>query len=515
MSDYRQDDSKTLLVICGRREKVSSKSKEIQDSSSCTADVDADAELKNEGDEMVERVNNLFLLPNPSSVAECIGGGGGGGRTMRPTESDEVENLEDRVCDSDGNAAAHSVKNINSLTLQHGENDLARCFDSTNENSGEKSEENNLTQEEEENQKGRDSSDDHAKNISKSEPGSDDEEEDLYENDTTVEPLEVEDHSSEFGCLELQTLWLDNVNLTDQVAAVLLQSLTRLRDINLSDTDICNPWRLLDHSQSTHLKHLEDLDVKSTALSRTALQLIPKFHPYLHKLSISSTTLPPPIYANIAQLTGLAELELIGGQFYPCEPGEIFIKGILPAVSGVGQHLHSLNLTYFAHVIFNEIVLSCPRIRYLDLSHTNIFISYPCPPIGKHCPNLTTLNLGFASIEAKDASLQLVSEDKVTQQMIGEPPVLEELQLCGLVISDEGMESMYQGAEYPLQVLNVSRCKMLTIAGVQHVWKKCPFLTKINITHCRMITLAAYKEFEKNCIEARPIFGVEGCIEWK
>lgn len=369
------------------------------------------------------------------------------------------------------------------------------------------------TREEEENQRGRDLSPDgsDAESHKAKRTGEDD----IYEDDSSVCPIEVEDHSSDFGCLELETLWLENVNLTDQVAAVLLQTLHHLRDINLSDTDICNPWRLIDTSQASHLRYLEDLDVKSTALSRTALQMIPKFHPDLRKLSISSTTLPPPTYGTVAKLSGIAELELIGGQFYPCEPEEIFTDGIVPAVNGVGEHLQYLNLTYFAHVKFSEIILSCPRIRHLDLSHTDIFVTYPCPSVGEHCPNLASLNLGYAHIEARDSSMSPVPENKVIEKMIGQPPVLEELHLDGLIVSDEGIKTMYQGKEYPLTVLNVSRCKMLTISGIKHLWNKCPFLMHIDITHCREVSFADYRKFEEECKEARPIFKLEGTLKWK
>ena len=498
LSDYRVDDPKCLLVLCGR--KVISKSP--------LSPVCSNSETKQQGflvgeikdvlnsdlsrtvdDELVDRVNDILL--HDDHISEV--------------DANEVRQHGERACNDGGSnngsggTSACDVKDIDAeygLALEHNS--------SVPSNVDEEDDVLERDHKEEENQRGRElSSDDGDLN-----------DDDFYENDSQVLPLEVEDHSAEFGCLELETLWLENINLTDQVAAVLFQNLLRLRDINLSDTDICNPWRLLDPSNSSHLNYLQDLDVKSTALSRTALQMIPKFHPDLQRLSISSTTLPPPTYSNIAQLKGIAELELIGGQFYPCEPEVIFVEGINPAVSGVGEHLQSLNLTYFAHVKFSEIVLNCPRIQHLDLSYTDIFISYPCPPIGQHCPNLTSLNMGYAQITAKDASLQPVSEDKVTQQMIGEPPVLEELHLCGLVISDEGIENMYRSAEYPLRILNVSRCKQLTISGIEHLWRKCPFLTSIDITHCKKITHNTYKTFEKTCKE-RPFFRMEGTIQWK
>lgn len=369
------------------------------------------------------------------------------------------------------------------------------------------------TREEEANQRGKNVSGNGSEAESDTEAVNGDE---IYEDDSSIWPLEVEDYGGDVGCLELDTLWLENVNLTDQVAAVLLQTLLHLRDINLSGTDICNPWRLIDRPCSKHFKHLEDLDVKSTALSRSALQLIPEFHPDLRKLSISSTTLPPPTYKNITKLSGLGDLQLIGGQFYPCEADDIFANGILPAVNGVGRHLESLNLTFFAHVELSKIALSCPVIRHLDLSRTDIFITYPCSPLGQHCPNLTSLNLSHAHVEARDPStMRIVSEDVAIQQIIGEPRMLEELHLCGLTISSEGVRTMFCGTKYPLKFIDISFCKMLTIAGVRHMWKVCPVLTRIDMTHCKDISVSDCNSFAEHCNETRPVFRTEGTLNWR
>lgn len=346
-------------------------------------------------------------------------------------------------------------------------------------------------------------------------------EEDLYEDDVPMSPLVVDDHSAEFGCLSLETLWLDNVNITDPVAAVLMQNLPRLRDLNLSDTDICNPWRLLKPSQSSHLRLLCHLDVKSTALSRTALEMVPKFHPDLQKFSISSTTLPPHTYANIGRLTGVADLELIGGQFYPCEPEEIFQQGIAPAVCGIGKHLCSLNLTYFAHIEFEVIVLNCPKIEQLDLSFTGISLTYPCASLGACCPYLTTLNLAYCHIDAKEKKQHEnhdppeISQERVLECMIGQPPNLEELHLNGLSVPDAAVKGIFPGLSHPLRTLDISRCKLITIAGVVHIWERCPHMQLVNMTNCKAITLADYQRFEVRCFKERPRFRVEGRIEWK
>lgn len=515
LSDYRLEDPKTLLVLCGRvavsRPEHSAHATGSNSAShlpSCVGKkVNGQQSLLNsdskgemvENDELMERVTNMLVLDEMSGQ-NCACG-------AAQQQSDDSVTV--------GGAGVCNVRNAITKYMTAQSNDSDASVSSNMENAVsrwvEDEGDHSLTWEEEENRAAQPDDSEADKNQ---DVGSD-YEEDLYEDDSVVCPLEVEDCSNEFGCLELETLWLENINLTDQVAAVLMGTLLHLRDINLSDTDICNPWRLLDNSQSVHLRYLADLDVKSTALSRTALQMIPKFHPDLQKLSISSTTLPPPTYTHIAKLSGIAELELIGGQFYPCEPEEIFTDGIFPAVSGVGEHLQSLNLTYFAHVEFSKVILSCPAIRHLDLSRTDIFVTFPCPSVGKHCPNLTSLNLGYAHIEAMDDSMQLIPEDKVTCQMIGEPPVLEELHLCGLTVSDEGIRTMYPGVEYPLTFLDVSRCKMLTIAGIQHLWKKCPFLRCIDMTHCKEIALADYKAFDEECKETRPIFKLEGTVEWK
>ena len=356
-------------------------------------------------------------------------------------------------------------------------------------------------------------------NVEASDNGeSGDSDEDLYENDSPVTPLNVEDHSSEYGCLELETLWLDNVNLTDPVAAVLLQSLPRLRDLNLSDTDICNPWRLLDSTQSTHLRLLMHLNVKSTALSRTALELIPKFHPDLQQFSISSTTLPPHTYTNIGKLTGVADLELIGGQFYPSEPAEIFEKGIMPAICAIGIHLRFLNLTYFAHVKFEVIATNCPRLERLDLSHTWISVTYPCVSLSDCCPFLTTLSLAFSHIEAtdgKEEDPQKFPVDKALGKMVGQPQNLEQLYLGGLSVSNETIQNIFPQPVYSLKVLDMSRCRLITYEGIQHVWDKCQHLRRVNITHCREITLGEFQQLKTKFCEERPVFKLEGKIDWK
>lgn len=351
------------------------------------------------------------------------------------------------------------------------------------------------------------------------------ENEDLYEKDGSIFPLVVENHSSQFGCLELETLWLDNVNLNDQVAAVLMQNLPCLRDLNMSDTDICNPWRLLDPLQTSHLKYMCYLDVKYTALSKTALEMIPKFHPDLQQFSTSSTMLPPHVYANIGHLTGVTHLELIGGQFYPCLPEEIFLQGISPAVCGIGKNLCSLNLTYFAHVEFQVIALNCPKIEYLDLSHASISFTYPCASLGQCCPGLTSLNLAFCHIDAKEEKAgekqeeeddqgELL-EEKALEIMIGHPPNLEELYLGGLAVADDTMKTIFpEQSINPLRTLNISRCRLITIAGVRHVWDWCPFVQSVDMTHCREITVTEYHTFEKKCFRDRPRFKMEGKIDW-
>lgn len=346
----------------------------------------------------------------------------------------------------------------------------------------------------------------------------DNSDEDLYEDDSPVTALNVEDHSMEYGCLDLKTLWLNNVNINDPVAAVLMQSLPRLRDLNLSDTDICNPWRLLDPSRTSHLVELEDLDIKSTALSRTALEMIPKFHPDLQRFSISSTTLPPHTYANIGRLTGVADLELIGGQFYPCEPKEIFDKGIAPAINGIGKHLRSLNLTYFAHVEFEVIPKSCPKLEYLDLSFTSTSLWYPCESLGDCCPNLKTLNLAFCHVDAKEGNEndpQPVAPSKALEKMIGQPRNLEVLKIGGSAVSDDTLRSIFPRAVHPLRVLDLSRCSTATIHGVEYVWDKCPFIRRIDLTYCKEITVDNSNQFQKKCFEERPLFKLEGKLVWK
>ena len=341
--------------------------------------------------------------------------------------------------------------------------------------------------------------------------------EDLYENDAMLIALNVEDQSCEYGCLDLETLWLDNVNINDQVMAVLLKYLPRLRDLNLSDTDISNPWLLLDPICCTHLLELVELDIKSTALSRTALELIPKFHPDLHRLSISSTTLPPHTYANIGKLTGVADLELIGGQFYLCEPKEIFVKGIAPAIHGIGMHLRFLNLTYFAHIEFEVIPKCCPKLEYLDLSFTSITLECPCDSLGDCCPNLRSLNLAFCHTKASKAGdpAQSVSQSDALQNMIGQPLGLVDMNISGLAMSDDTLKNIFPQDVHLLQVLDLSRCSLVTVAGVEYVWSKCPSLHTIDLTYCREITVNDLNGFEKRCYDERPIFKQEGKLVWK
>ena len=530
LSDYQLEDPNDLLVLCGRVAVSKSSPPTPQNSEEHLPDRDEDSIQCDLASRIEEKLTiGKPLLSAPISEQTC---------SCSDIDTGERSRLMARLSDGglSGGGCVYDVQNECSCTIQYSKSDPSLSGNDENIINCVERDGHNCTQEEEVNKKGRDvfldgkdgddngdnegddngdddDDDDDDDDNSDNQQGSD--EEDLYENDSSELPLDVEDHSGEFGCLDLETLWLDNINLTDQVAAVLLQSLPHLRDVNLSYTGICNPWRLIDTSCAPHLKCLEDLDVKSTALSRTALQMILEFHPELQKLSISSTTLPPQTYCTIAQLTDLAELELIGGQFYPCDAEKIFVEGLIPAIRGVGAHLQSLNLTYFAHVKFDEVVLNCPRLQHLDLSYTYISITHPCPSIGQRCPNLTCLNLEYAHIEAMDASKEPVDPEKVIPQMIGEPLALEELHLCGLVVSDIGLLTMYPGAEYPLRVLDVSRCKMLTVAGVEHLWKRCPHLTSIDLAHCKSITSVEFLTFEKQCKETRPIFKLEGTINWK
>lgn len=530
LSDYRVEDPKTLLLLCGRVVSTPPDNSQgvqaHQDSAAMDSSREEEDSLSSEKclvDELANKMNNLLIATELDSDRREGACGEAGADVMNDITG--FRHLQHCNVNHDFSSASSSFNNntesrdmvaVTKEELVLLERDVGHS----------------LTQEEEENHQrvrppssqsgSSEKSNDHKGDDDDDEDDDDDDgdggeeaEEDLYEDDSVVCPLEVEDHSSEFGCMELETLWLDNINLTDQVAAILLQSLTHLRDINFSDTDICNPWRLLDSSKSSHLRYLQDLDVKSTALSRTALQMIPDYHPDLQKLSISSTTLPPPTYATITRLTGIAELELIGGQFYPSEPEDIFTRGILPAVGGVGKHLQSLNLTYFAHVNFRDIVLNCPKICHLDLSYTNIFTVCPCPALGEHCPNLLSLNLGYAHIQANTASLQIVPADKAFQQMVGELSAIQDLRLCGLAVNDEGIRTMFPGQEYPLRVLDISHCKKVTIHGIQHLWKRCPYLTNIDISHCTDITHVDYKKFEEECRKNRPVFQLEGTIKWK
>ena len=362
--------------------------------------------------------------------------------------------------------------------------------------------------------------------------------EDRYETDKPVLPIALEDHSDEFGCLELESLWLDNVNINDQIVAVLMEYLPRLRHLNLSDTDICNPWKLLvlELEKTTHLRHLCLLDVRSTALSTTALQLIPLVHPNLQKFSVSGTMLPPSTYASIGLLGGVAELELIGGQFYLAPPRDVFQLGIAVAIRKIGAHLHSLNLTYFAHVEFEVVVANCPRLEVLDLSHTDIKVAHTCPSISEACPLLSFLSLAFAHLHATrpgsanehhqhHQQQQQYNQNRINaaelpvemavRKILGQPQNLEELYLSGLAVDDGALCEVFPGHSYPLRVLDVSFCKKLTIEGVKHLWQQCYQLQRIDLTSCTDITVADYKAFCQSCYDERPIFKQEGTIEWK
>lgn len=498
LSDYRPEDPLSLLVLCGR---VAATNSRPNSNSVHDEDISAErgrgllnSDCKGNNTENMERLTNMLTPDDAASrCADAALLQRDGGSYAR----NEYVTTQDTNKDASTGMAEGAVPNGNWAKEE------------------EEEEEDFPTREEADNRGAvRQEVVDHTSHDG-SEAGDEQGEFDVYEDDSSVRPLAVEDRSAEFGCLELETLWLENVNLTDQVAAVLLQSLRHLRDLNLSDTDICNPWRLVDKPCALHLKHLVDLDVKSTALSRSALETIPDFHPGLQKLAVSSTTLPPPTYCHVARLKAMAELELIGGQFYPCEAADIFTNGIMPAVQGVGQHLHSLNLTCFAHVEFSKIVLSCPVIRHLDLSHTEIFLICPCSSVGRNCPNLTSLNLGYAHIEAKDTFGQFLTEENVIHQMVGECPVLEELHLCGLAVTDDGLRTMYPGGEYPLKTVKLSRCKKLTIAAVKHLWDRCPFLNTVDLTGCKGVSASDYQTFLENCRETRPFFKLEGTVKWK
>ncbi len=355
-------------------------------------------------------------------------------------------------------------------------------------------------------------------NCNDSELNEDNSDEDLYESDGSLTVLMIEDCDGEYGCLELEVLSLDNVNINDQVMAVLLQYLPRLRDLNLCDTDICNPWRLLNPSCCPHLLQLEELDIKSTALSRTALELIPKFHPDLHRFSISSTMMPPHTYANIGKLTGVADLELIGGQFYPSKPEEIFNEGIAPAIQGIGQHLRLLNLAYFAHIKFEVIPKSCPKLERLDMSCTFVTFQYPCDSLGDCCHNLRSLNLASCRIEAYKEAIdnpQSVPPSEALQCMIGQPLKLTELNISGLAVSDETLKSIFPCAVHPLQVLNLSHCTLATVNAIEYIWSKCPYLHTIDLTYCRDMTVDDFTLLEKKFYIDRPLFKSEGKLNWK
>lgn len=502
LSDYQLEDPNDLLGLCGKAVVTKASHSPVNLSENSVNEMldtehsPLNSDLTNgqtETEEIADRVTNILHLDDldtgcteavPSDVGAC---------SCEDASSEYVETL------SNERKVPVSVKIENTIEDRKWEDQRDDLVS---------------TREEAENQRSKNVSGNASDAESDADPVNG--ENDLYEDDASVWPLEVQDHSGGIGCLELVTLWLENVNLTDQVAAVLLQTLLHLRDVNFSGTDICNPWRLVDRGCAKHFRHLEELDVTSTALSRSAVQLIPEFHPDLRKLSISSTTLPPPTYRNISKLSGLGDLQLIGGQFYPCEPDEIFVNGILPAVSGVGRHLESLNLTFFAHVELSKIALSCPLIKHLDLSHTDIFITLPCSSLGEHCPNLTSLNLSHAHIEARDPStMKIASEDQAIHKMIGSPRTLEEVHLCGLKISSQGVRMLFPDDKYSLKFLDISFCKILTISGVRHLWKVCPLLTRIDMIQCKDISVNDCKTFAEHCNESRPVFKSEGTLYWK
>ena len=343
------------------------------------------------------------------------------------------------------------------------------------------------------------------------------EEEELY--DTPLLPLVTEDCSDHFGCMFLETLWLDYVTLDDCVAAELLRNLVHLQDVSLADTNIGNPWRLLDVEKLPHLRRLYRLDIRSTALSDMALTVIPKFHPDLQKLSISSTMLSPTTYASIGRLTGVAELELIGGQFYLNPPETVFSLGITPALQGIGKHLCSLNLTYIAHLEFAVIPNNCPKLEHLDLSHARVVVCQPAPALGAHCPRLTHLNLSHCHInireggDPKEHSPTL--EDEAVQRMVGQALELEELSLSGLHVSDTTIQAMFPHALHPLALLNMSQCKLTSIAGIEHIWACCPYLDSLDLSSCREIKQAHFKCFQHKCFQERPRLKTEGKLCWR
>lgn len=506
LSDYRLEDPNDLLILCGKTviPKTSHSPVNLSDNSVDKVLENEQVPLnsdstngRTESEEIAGRVMNMLHL-DTNGTEDCnvvLSNADAEDCNAVPEVCNAVQSNEG-ACACDDTSCEYMDADTITIKVDKGDDDQVP------------------TREEAENQRGKNMSESGSEAESDTEIVND--KEDRYEDDSSVWPLEVEDHGGDVGCLELETLWLENVNLTDQVAAVLLQTLLHLRDINLSGTDICNPWRLVDRDCSKHFRHLEDLDVKSTALSRSALPLIPEFHPDLRKLSISSTTLPPPTYTNISKLSGLEDLQLIGGQFYPCEPDEIFSNGILPAVGGVGRHLESLNLTFFAHVELSKIAQCCPLIRHLNLSRTDIFMTLPCSSLEEHCPNLTSLNLSHAHIELRDPStLKIVSEDEAIHKIVGNPRALEELHLRGLTISSEGARTLFHGDKYPLKFLDISFCRLLTIAGVRHIWKVCPVLTRIDMAHCKHICDSDCKAFVEHCNENRPLFKSEGILNWK
>ena len=350
-----------------------------------------------------------------------------------------------------------------------------------------------------------------------SEEEEEEEEEEL--DDSPLLPLVTEDCSDHFGCMFLETLWLDYVTLDDRVAAELLRNLIHLQDVSLADTNICNPWRLLDVEQLPHLRHLYRLDIRSTALSDMALAVIPKFHPDLQKLSISSTMLSPTTYASIRRLTGVAELELIGGQFYLNPPETVFSLGIKPALQGIGKHLCSLNLTYIAHLEFAVIPNNCPKLEHLDLSYARMVVCQPAPALGTHCPRLAHLNLSHCHInvredgDPKERSPTL--EDEAVQRMVGQALELEELSLSGLHVSDATVHAMFPHALHPLALLNMSQCKLTSIAGIEHVWACCPYLDSLDLSSCREIALADFQRFQHKCFQERPRLKTEGKLCWR
>ncbi len=99
--------------------------------------------------------------------------------------------------------------------------------------------------------------------------------------------------------------------------------------------------------------------------------------------------------------------------------------------------------------------------------------------------------------------------------MIGQPAKLTELNMSGLAVSDETLLSIFPRAIQPLQVLNLSRCSLATVYGINYIWSKCPYLHTINLTYCRDVRVNDFAGFETKCFEERPLFKVEGNLNWK